>query len=80
MFRSVTGGATGSMFLLNWAEFNGNGVTVREDHRAGRRGRARVPATLSLSLGTPGDVRRVHAGRGAHVRGQHHGQRDLDGG
>ena len=52
MFRSVTGGATGSMFLLNWVEFNGNGVTVQKTTADGSAG-GTVPATLSLSLGTP---------------------------
>ena len=53
MFRSVTGGATGgNLFLLNWVEFDGNGVTVQKtDGRGGAGGT--VPATLSLSLGTP---------------------------
>ncbi|WP_028067530.1 ThuA domain-containing protein [Solirubrobacter soli] len=53
VFRAVTGGATGgNLFNLNWAEFGGNGITVQKvtaDQSAG----ASVPATLSLSLGTP---------------------------
>ena len=36
-----------------------------------------VPATLSLTLGDAGGVRRVHAGRGEGVHGEHLGQRDL---
>ena len=53
VFRSVTGGATGSnMFLLNWVEFGGNGVTVVKTTAPGGVG-GTVPATLSLSLGTP---------------------------
>jgi PKD repeat protein len=52
VFRSVTGGANGSMFLLNWAEFGGNGVTVVETTAPGDVG-GNVPATLSLSLGAP---------------------------
>ena len=38
-----------------------------------------VPATLSLTLGTAGDVRRVHAGRGPRLHGVDHGHRALDG-
>jgi len=52
VFRSVTGGATGSMFLLNWVEFKGNGVTVQKTTADGSAG-GTVPATLSLSLGAP---------------------------
>ena len=37
-----------------------------------------VPATLSLTLGPRGDVRAVHAGRGARLRGEHDRERDLD--
>jgi PKD repeat protein len=53
VFRSVTGGATGgNLFNLNWAEFGGNGVTVQEVSTPGSAG-GTVPATLSLTLGTP---------------------------
>ena len=53
MFRTVTGGSTGgNLFNLNWAEFGGNGVTVVETSTPGGVG-GTVPATLSLSLGTP---------------------------
>ncbi len=53
MFRSVPGGSTGgNLFNLNWAEFNGNGVTVVETNTPGDVGGS-VPATLSLSLGAP---------------------------
>ena len=53
MFRAVTGGATGgNLFNLNWAEFGGNGVTVQETSTPGGAG-GTVPATLSLTLGTP---------------------------
>ena len=38
VFRSVTGGATGSMFLLNWVEFKGNGVTVQKTTADGSAG------------------------------------------
>ncbi len=38
-----------------------------------------VPATLSLTLGAPGHVRRVHAGRGQGVRRRHRRDRHLDG-
>ncbi len=52
-FRAITGGATGgSLFNLNWVEFGGNGVTVQHTDVPGQVGGA-VPATLSLSLGTP---------------------------
>ena len=52
VFRNVTGGATGSMFTMNWMEFGGNGVTLnRTDVEAPVGGT--VPATLSLSLGAP---------------------------
>jgi hypothetical protein len=53
VFRAVTGGATGgNLFLLNWAEFNGNGVTVVKTDAPGTVG-GNVPATLALTLGTP---------------------------
>ncbi len=52
-FRTVTGGATGgNLFNLNWVEFGGNGVTVQHTDVPGGVGGS-VPATLSLSLGTP---------------------------
>ena len=37
-----------------------------------------VPATLSLTLGANGELRRVHAGRGEGVHGVHDRERDLD--
>ena len=37
-----------------------------------------VPATLSLTLGTPAQLRRVHAGRHPDLPGVDDGQRDLD--
>ena len=37
-----------------------------------------VPATLALTLGTPRDVRAVHAGRGEGVHGVHDRHRHLD--
>ncbi|MDA0164807.1 ThuA domain-containing protein [Solirubrobacter ginsenosidimutans] len=53
VFRTVSGGATGAnLFNLNWAGFNGNGVTVVKTTAPGTVG-ATVPATLALSLGTP---------------------------
>ena len=53
VFRTVTGGATGgNLFNLNWVEFSGNGVTVQKTSTPGGAG-GTVPATLSLSLGTP---------------------------
>ena len=39
-----------------------------------------VPATLALTLGAPGELRRVHAGRRRHLRREHDRERDLDGG
>jgi hypothetical protein len=53
VFRTVAGGSTGgNLFNLNWAEFNGNGITVQSTSTTGQVGGA-VPATLSLTLGTP---------------------------
>ncbi|HET6547299.1 MAG TPA: PKD domain-containing protein, partial [Solirubrobacter sp.] len=53
VFRSVPGGQGGrNLFLLNWAEFGGNGVTVQETSTPGEVG-GDVPATLALTLGTP---------------------------
>ncbi len=50
---TVTGGQTGNnLFNLNWAEFVGNGVTVVKTDAPGSAGGS-VPATLSLTLGTP---------------------------
>ena len=78
MFRTVTGGATGSnLFNLNWAEFGGNGVTVQEVSTPGGVG-GTVPATLSLTLGTPAAFGAVHPGRGARLLGVDDGERDLD--
>ena len=44
-----------------------------------------MPATLALTLGAPGDVRRLHAGRRSHLRRvhdrhrhQHRGRRGAD--
>ena len=37
-----------------------------------------VPATLSLTLGAAGELRRVRAGRGQGLHRVHDGQRDLD--
>jgi PKD repeat protein len=53
VFRSVTGGQTGNnLFNLNYAEFNGKGVTVVQTSQPGTVG-GNVPATLSLTLGAP---------------------------
>ena len=79
MFRAVTGGATGdNLFNLNWAEFGGNGVTVqsRPARRAASGGT--VPATLSLSLGTPAAFGAFIPGVGAELHGVDDGQRHLD--
>jgi hypothetical protein len=52
-FRAITGGTTGgNLFSLNWLEFGGNGVTVQQTNAPGDVGGS-VPATLSLTLGTP---------------------------
>jgi len=52
-FRAITGGATGgSLFNLNYLDFVGNGVTVVETSTPGGA-TGTVPATLSLTLGTP---------------------------
>ena len=53
VFRAVDGGQGGNnLFLFNYLEFNGKGVTVVTDSENGTVG-GNVPATLSLSLGTP---------------------------
>ncbi|MBE2318615.1 ThuA domain-containing protein [Solirubrobacter sp. CPCC 204708] len=53
VFREVAGGATGgSLFLLNWVHFEGNGVTVQKVEAPGTA-TGTVPPTLSLSLGAP---------------------------
>jgi PKD repeat protein/glucose/arabinose dehydrogenase len=52
VFRSVQGGATGSMFLLNWAEFGGRGIVPVQTSTDGPV-TGTVPATLSLTLGAP---------------------------
>jgi PKD repeat protein len=56
VFRSVTGGAPSNnnpgMFLFNWAEFNGQGITVIKTSADGTVG-GTVGATLALSLGAP---------------------------
>jgi PKD repeat protein len=66
VFRSVPGGqGGGSMFLLNWLEFNGQGapggIQVHEDAPVG----GTVPATLSLSLGPAGGFGAFVPGVGA---------------
>jgi PKD repeat protein len=62
VFRAVTGGTTGgNLFNLNWAEFGGNGVTVQETSAPGTA-TGTVPATLSLSLGTPASFGAFTAG------------------
>ena len=38
------------------------------------------PGDVVAVVGRCGDVQSVHAGRGAHLRGRHDGERDLDGG
>ena len=78
MFRTVTGGATGSnLFNLNWAEFGGNGVTVQDVSTPGGAG-GTVPATLSLSLGTPAAFGPFTPGVARDLHGEHDGERDLD--
>ena len=79
VFRAVTGGATGNnLFNLNWAEFVGNGVTVQSVNTPGNVG-GTVPATLSLSLGTPATFGAIHPRRRADVLGVDDGERDLVG-
>jgi carbohydrate binding protein with CBM6 domain len=73
VFRSVTGGATGNnLFNLNWAEFGGNGVTVVETTAPGTA-TGTVPATLSLTLGTPATF-----GHRQDLQRGDDGQRHLD--
>jgi len=76
VFRTVTGGATGAnLFNLNYAEFNGEGVTVVTAPPVDGTVGGSVPATLSLSLGdpasfgafTPGVEREYTAGTTANV-------------
>ena len=77
-FRTVTGGATGAnLFNLNWAEFIGNGVTVQETSTPGSAG-GTVPATLSLSLGTPASFGPFTPGVAQDVHRVDDGQRHLD--
>jgi hypothetical protein len=53
VFRAVDGGQTGNnLFNLNYAEFNGKGASVVETGQNGGVS-GNVPATLSLTLGTP---------------------------
>jgi PKD repeat protein len=53
VIRTIANGATGNnLFNLNYAEFNGKGVTVVQTSQPGTVGGS-VPATLSLSLGAP---------------------------
>jgi cytochrome c len=74
VFQNVPGGATGSMFLLNWLQFNGAGATVVATNQPGDVS-GTVPATLSLALGppaafgafTPGVARIYDAGTTANV-------------
>ena len=78
MFRTVTGGATGgNLFNLNWAEFNGNGVTVVETSTPGH-GRRHGAGDAVADAGHAGDVRGVHPGRGAGLHRLDDGERDLD--
>ena len=78
VFRTVTGGATGgNLFNLNWAEFGGNGVTVAETSTPGGVG-GTVPATLSLSLGTPAAFGPFTPGVARTYNVEHDGQRHLD--
>ena len=68
VFRAVTGGATGgNLFNLNWAEFGGNGVTVQSRPAPPGTAGGTVPATLSLTLGTPAAFGAVHPGRRAQT-------------
>ena len=76
MFRTVTGGATGSnLFNLNWVEFGGNGVTVVKTTHAGRRSAARCRPRCRCRWArrrrsgpfTPGVARTYHASTTANV-------------
>ena len=53
-------------------------LLVAADDETGTVG-GNVPATLSLTLGTPGGVRAVRPGRGPRLHGVDRGPRDLDG-
>ena len=79
VFRTVTGGATGgNLFNLNWAEFNGNGVTVQSTSATGH-GRRHGAGDAVADARHAGGVRAVHAGRGADdYLASDHGERDLD--
>ena len=75
MFRSVTGGSTGNnLFNLNWAQFNGPGITVVKTDQPGNVS-GTVPPTLSLAIGppasfgafTPGVARTYEAATTANV-------------
>ncbi len=53
VFRTVTDGATGgNLFNLNWVAFGGRGITPVQTNTPGTVG-GTVPATLSLTLGSP---------------------------
>ena len=73
VFRAITAtGAPATGFgNLNWVEFSGAGVGLAPDFFPEVPGTVggNVPATLSLTLGTAGVVRRVHAGRRAGLHG-----------
>ena len=76
--REVTLDLAGSSFTLPVVGGSKRaGDRVRRRPEDGSAGRRTVPATLSLTLGAPAHVRRVHAGRGARVHGVHDGDRDL---
>ena len=70
---------------LHRADANGNvsapktfKVVVRRDVPVNGTVGGTVPATLSLTLGAAGAVRRLHPGRQADLPGLHRGQRHLD--
>ena len=54
VFRQVTGGQGGAnMVSVNWVEFNGEGASVIKAPPVNGNVSGNVPATLSLTLGTP---------------------------
>ena len=53
-------------------------ATSASDHERRRPGGGTVPATLSLTLGAPATLRRVHAGDHADLHRLDPGERDLD--
>ena len=82
VFRAIaaTGAPANNFGNLNWIEFSGRGVGIDPAFfpRVPGDVGGTVPATLSLTLGTAGLVRRVHAGRRARLHRVDRGDGDLD--